>query len=135
MADVRPEEGPLLPARPEPLPRVGWALLPGGRTDLPPTAPTTGELLRTLPIAFARFCELCPEHGLVQRQNLVAGVLALARAAHPGTEFSPPSAEGLDLPIAAAVRDALWQAGRSGRLEPLRAALAQAQLRLSLWVR
>ena len=62
-------------------------------------------------------------------------MLALARAAHPGADFSVPSGDSLDLPIAALVRDALWQAGRSGRLEPLRAALAQAQLRLSLWVR
>ncbi len=115
---------------------VALVFVAGGapeRSDFPLEASNAA-----LSTAFAQFCELCPEHGMVDRRGLLEGVLILAKA-HAGTADtsddampSLPSAQAIDLPVAAWVRDMVWQAGRSGRREQLCAALAQAQLRLQV---
>jgi hypothetical protein len=112
-------------------PRPALVMLDGGRPQALETQVTGAP--DALPRAFAQFCELCPESGLVDRRALVEGVLLLVQALHPSPEMPDASSpRSVDLPVAALVRDALWQAGRSGRLEQMRSALLQAQLRLCI---
>jgi hypothetical protein len=79
--------------------------------------------------AFYVFADGCGETGFVDRRALLQGLTALVQAAR-GTQASVrfPDPSEVSLPVATGIRDALWQAARSGRSEQLRAGVLAAQL-------
>jgi hypothetical protein len=104
------------------------AVTPSEGTHAAGARPATCDVA-SLTRAFYAFAEGCSETGLVDRNALLKGLTSLVQAAHGTTapvRFPDPSA--VSLPVASAIRDALWQAGRSGRSEQLRAGVLAAQL-------